>query len=70
MKRILLGVIAITVMSATLYADNGKITKKIKSKAECCSKGCCNEDCTRTSNTVYAAKRGIVLFKTNTCTCC
>lgn len=61
---------AVTILSATSYAGIGKTVKKAKAKAECCSKGCCNDDCTSSSNTVYAAKRGIVLFKTNICTCC
>ena len=68
MKRLLLGVIAFTIMSAPLYADAGKVAK-VKAKSECCSKDCCNENCTN-SKTVYANKRGLVVLKGGGCTCC
>jgi hypothetical protein len=62
---------ALTILSAALYADNGEKIKKVKAKAECCSMGCCNETCSNTNQkTVYAAKRGIVLFRSGGCTCC
>lgn len=67
MKRVLLGLIAITIMSATLYADGRKEVKNAKS--ECCTKDCCDDNCTK-SATVYAAKRGLIIHKGGTCTCC
>jgi hypothetical protein len=67
MKNIFLGVIAFMVMSASLYAD-GKFTA-VKSKSDCCSKGCCNSDCTNTKP-VYAAKRGLIVLKGGGCGCC
>jgi hypothetical protein len=68
MKRMFLGVLAFTIMSATLYADGGKAIK-IKAKSACCSKGCCSEHCMN-GKTVYAAKRGLVVLKGGGCTCC
>jgi hypothetical protein len=70
MKRIFASLMALTILSATLYADSGKITTE-KVKTECCSMGCCDESCTNmNSKIVYAAKRGIILFKSGGCTCC
>lgn len=69
MKRILLSLMAFTILSASLYADNGKVAKKVKTKSECCSKGCCKDDC-MSSKTIYANKRGLVVHQGSSCTCC
>ena len=69
MKRIFVGLMALTILSATLYADNGKTLKKVKSTTECCAKGCYNESCMNTK-TVYANKRGLVIHQGGNCTCC
>ena len=72
MKRILASLMAIAMLSATVYAYNGN--KQIKSKPECCSEGCCKNECTNmNSTTIYAAKRGLVIHKTGggcNCPCC
>ena len=61
---------ALTIMSASLYADNTKPVAK-KAKTECCSRGCCDECSNGSSKVVYAAKRGLVINNIGGgCTCC